>query len=82
MRRFILFLALGLWATASAAWANEPTIEYEQVTELNFDDDTIEGDLTRPDGELVEAKRKVNHTNLIKIRSGFRDQVLESVGEL
>lgn len=73
--------SLLLFASSGAA-ADEPRIEYQKVTELDFEDDTIQGDLTRPDGELVDAKRRVSHTNLIKIREEFRDQVLESVGEL
>jgi len=81
MRRFAFFLAASL-ALASVPAAAQERIEYEKVTELDFDDDTIQGDLTRPDGEFVEAKGRVKHSNLIKVRESFRDQVLESVGEL
>ncbi len=49
---------------------------------INFEDDTIQGDLTKPDGEYVEARKKVNHTNLIRIREEFRDKVLQSVSDL
>ncbi len=49
---------------------------------VNFDDDTIQGDLTRPDGEYVESRRRVEHSNLIKLREEFRERVLRSVGEL
>ena len=60
----------------------QPKIEYEKKTVINFEDDTIEGDLKRPDGEYVEARRKVDHSNLIKIREEFKDKVMQSVGEL
>jgi len=76
----ITFTAL-LLVSATAASAEE-TIEYEKNTVLDFDEDTIQGDLTRPDGELVDAKRRVSHSNLVRVRESFRDQVLESVGEL
>lgn len=76
----ITFTAL-LLASTTAAKAQE-TIEYEKNTVLDFDEDTIQGDLTRPDGELVDAKRRVSHSNLVRVRESFRDQVLESVGEL
>ena len=49
---------------------------------IDFEDDTIEGDLTKPDGEYVEARKKVQHSNLIRIREDFEDKVMESVGEL
>ena len=49
---------------------------------IDFEDDTIEGDLTKPDGEYVEARKKVSHSNLIRIREDFEDKVMQSVGEL
>jgi uncharacterized protein YdeI (BOF family) len=49
---------------------------------IDFEDDTIEGDLTKPDGEYVEARKKVQHSNLIRVRDDFEDKVMQSVGEL
>jgi len=57
-------------------------IEYEKKTVINFDDDTIQGDLTRPDGEYVEARKKVNHSNLIKIREEWKDKVRQAAAEM
>ena len=77
-----LAVALALGITALPAAAQEPTVEYARETVIDFEDDTIQGDLTRPDGEHVDARQRVQHTNLIKVRENFRDEVLESVGEL
>lgn len=75
--------ALLLLPVAARAQAQgEQRVEYARETVINFEDDTIQGDLTRPDGEYVDARQKVHHSNLIKIRENFRDEVLESVGEL
>ena len=60
----------------------EPKVEYEKKTVINFEDDTIEGDLKRPDGEYVEARRRVDHSNLIKIRENWRDKVMQASGDL
>lgn len=60
----------------------EGNVSYKKTTEYSFEDDTIEGDLTKPDGEYVEARKKVKHSNLIKIREEFKDKVMQSVGEL
>ena len=49
---------------------------------IDFEDDTIQGDLSKPDGEYVEARKKVNHSNLIRIREEFHDKVLQSVSDL
>jgi hypothetical protein len=60
----------------------EPRIEYEKKTVINFDDDTIQGDLTRPDGEYVEARKRVNHSNLIRIREDWREKVKQASAEM
>jgi len=80
-------LALFLLAAPGVASAQEtgkpaPRVEYEKKTVINFEDDTIEGDLKRPDGEYVEARRRVSHSNLIQIREDWRDKVMQASDEL
>ncbi|MFL5345149.1 MAG: adventurous gliding motility protein CglF [Hyalangium sp.] len=60
----------------------EGNVRYNKTQTIDFEDDTIEGDLTKPDGEYVEARKKVQHSNLIRIREDFQDKVMQSVGEL
>jgi hypothetical protein len=60
----------------------EGNVRYNKTQTIDFEDDTIEGDLTKPDGEYVEARKKVKHSNLIRIREDFQDKVMQSVGEL
>lgn len=62
--------------------SGDENVRYQKTTTINFEDDTIEGDLTRPDGEYVEARKRVKHSNLIRIREEFKDKVMQSVGEL
>ncbi len=62
--------------------AAKPRIEYEKKTVINFEDDTIEGDLKKPDSEYVDARRKVDHSNLIKLRESWRDKVMQASGDL
>jgi hypothetical protein len=84
MRKW-LFLLLLAGPGAAAAQSQEkpaPRVEYEKKTVINFEDDTIEGDLKRPDGEYVEARRRVNHSNLIKIREDWHDKVMQTSDEL
>lgn len=83
MRQAVLFVLLILLApVAVRAEAPAPKVEYEKKTVINFEDDTIEGDLKRPDGEYVESRRKVDHSNLIKIREEWRDKVMQASGDL
>jgi hypothetical protein len=88
-RRFrtIQFLLAAMLLSSSLGFAQDKAkkagdVQYKKTTEYSFDDDTIEGDLSRPDGEYVEARKQVKHSNLIKIRNEFKDKVMQSVGEL
>lgn len=80
-----LALALG-WALPSVASAQEATagagVVYKKKTVYSFADDTIDGDLTRPDGAYVDSRKRVRHSNLIKIRDNFRGRILRSVSKL
>ncbi len=86
MRHLVLLVMVGSSLTFAqgrkAGGAGGDNVTYKKTTEYAFDDDTIEGDLTKPDGEYVEARNKVKHSNLIKIRDEFKDKVMQSVGEL
>jgi hypothetical protein len=67
-------LALPL-STASAQ-------QYAKKTVINFDDDTIEGDLNRPDGDYLDAMKSRKYQSLIKIRTNFKTEILQSVRKL
>lgn len=83
MRAWIVMAALLFGVVAYAEeGGGEGNVRYNKTTTISFEDDTIEGDLTKPDGEYVEARKKVRHSNLIRIRETFKDQVMESVGEI
>lgn len=92
MRKFMLTCVLFMAAPAFAQDAQgddkaasnpgEGNVRYSKTTTIDFEDDTIEGDLTKPDGEYIEARKKVQHSNLIRVREDFEDKVMQSVGEL
>jgi hypothetical protein len=54
-------------------------VAYKQKTVYDFDDDTVEGDLVRPDGEMVDSRKTAKHSSLIKIRESFIPEMLKSV---
>ncbi len=85
MKHLIALVALALPLAGMAQSKKDapaPKVEYEKKTVINFEDDTIQGDLTRPDGEYVEARKKVQHSNLIKIREDWREKVLLAPDDL
>lgn len=52
------------------------------TTEYNFDDDVVEGDLVRPDGEMALARRRGRQSSLIRVREHFIPEMLKSVEDL
>jgi len=82
LKLLALLALLPSLAYAEGKKSADENVRYAKTTTINFEDDTIEGDLTRPDGEYVEARKRVKHSNLIRIREEFKDKVMESVGEL
>lgn len=87
MRRTVLMLLalaplLGAAQEKADAAPAGAKVEYEKKTVINFEEDTIEGDLKRPDGEYVESRKRVDHSNLIKIRESWHDKVMQSSGDL
>jgi hypothetical protein len=55
---------------------------YKAKTVYDFEDDMVEGDLARPDGELVNSLGKTQHTSLIEIRKDFIPEMLKSLEDV
>jgi len=68
----VIFLAL-------PALAQEGEV---RETTYDFSDDIVEGELVRPDGELIEGSRHDRGSSLITIREHFIDKMIESVEDL
>ena len=56
--------------------ARQPAGQRPRRTVLHFGEDDIRGDITRPDGELVQAPRKVEEQSLVRVRRSFVDRAL------
>lgn len=76
----LLVAALAL--PASAQEEGDPGVQFKKRTVINFEDDTIEGDLKTPDGQYLEVRAKMRHRSLIRIRTEFRREVLGSIADL
>jgi len=68
-------------AAASAGGGDENTT-YKAKTVYDFEDDMVEGDLQRPDGEMVNALSKTQHSSLIEIRKDFIPEMLKSLEDI
>lgn len=52
------------------------------TTTYDFEDDLVSGDLVRPDGELLNVRRRGSRSSLIRIREHFIPEMLKSVENL
>lgn len=73
-------LVVGLLLASTSVEAQEAV--YKKKTVINFEDDTIEGDLKTPDGQYLEVRARNRHRSLIRIRKEFRREVLGSIADL
>jgi hypothetical protein len=90
MKRILFVVAsAALLSGVSPALAQTPaggeaggSVQYKQKTVYDFDDDVVEGDLVRPDGEFVDTRRAAKHSSLIKIRENFIPEMLKSAEDI
>lgn len=54
----------------------------DDATTYDFEDDLVSGDLVRPDGELLNVRRRGRRSSLIRIREHFIPEMLKSVEDL
>jgi len=86
MTRKVMFL-VGLGFVALVLVVSSPARAQgggggSQTTEYSFDDDVVQGDLVRPDGEIQVGRHKGKQSSLIKVRDNFIKEMLKSVEDL
>lgn len=67
----------GLFGALDTARAED--VVYQKHTVVDFGDDTIEGDLSKPDGQYLESRKRLRHQRLIKVREHFKAEILQTV---
>ena len=63
-------------AKPAAADAGGKTKNYD------FSGDNIEGELIKPDGEMVNTRKFAEHTSLIRVRQDFIKEIVKSADNL
>ncbi len=69
-------------AQIDAQGGDGQVFEYKKRTVINFEDDTITGDLKTPDGQYLEIRKKNRWRNLIRVRLDFKREVLGSFSQI
>lgn len=80
MKRFVGILVGAIFVLSVGSVFAQVT--YAEQTEYTFDDDVVEGDLVRPDGELTVVRKKGKQRSLIKVRQHFIPEMLKSVEDI
>jgi len=75
-------LAVPAFAQNAPAGGGAGNTTYKSKTVYDFDDDVVEGDLVRPDGEFVDTRKAAKHSSLIKIRPDFIPEMLKSAEDI
>jgi hypothetical protein len=83
MRIVLTFVALFSISTfAATAFAQSGGVIYEDETSYDFEDEYVDGNVVRPDGELIAGQRHGKDSSLIRIRADFIPEMVRSVEEL
>jgi hypothetical protein len=84
MKTFAMIAVLSLTGVGAAVAqeAGGDNAAYKSKTVYDFEDDNVEGDLQRPDGELVNSINKAQHESLIEIRKDFIPEMLKSLEDI
>jgi len=76
-----------LWS--GAAFASEPKVVqeadktvYQKKTVIDFNDVTLEGELTKPEGSYLLNRKKTKFGSLIRLRNDFMPELQKSVDNL
>jgi hypothetical protein len=81
VRRLVLAVVAAAVLGVAGAAADEAGVRQParpRRTILHFGEDDIRGNITRPDGELVQAPRKVSEPSLLRVRRSFLDRALSA----
>ena len=84
MKRTIGLLALVVMTMiAMPALAQQAEEEAEMVERtIDFSDEVVEGELVRPEGDLIEGQRGREAASLIRVREHFIDKMIQSAEDL
>ena len=73
---------LNLIIITSLSHADEIEVVYKQKTEIDFEAIDIEGQLVKPEGQLVTEREVAVFNPLIRLRMDFDQEISNSVNEI
>ena len=84
MRNLLMSMSLAMALTLGFGLVTTSTASAQEgeATTYDFEDDLVTGDLVRPDGELLNVRRRGRRASLIRVREHFIPEMLKSVENL
>lgn len=82
MKKLLIVGIVGLSGALLAPIAAAQDGAGEAATTYDFEDDLVTGDLVRPDGEMLNVRRRGRRASLIRVREHFIPEMLKSVENL
>lgn len=73
---------LNLLLIATLSHAEETQIVYKQKTEIDFEGVDVEGELVKPEGQLITEREVAQFNPLIKLRYNFNEEMSQSVNDI
>ncbi len=72
----------GVASAADRVIQEEDRVVYKKKTVVDFGDVTVEGELTKPDGQYVLNRKRTKFSSLIRMRDNFLPELQKSVDNL
>ena len=82
MRKLMMTVVMGSLLGLAATLGADRRAFAQDATTYDFEDDLVQGDLVRPDGELLNVRRRGRRASLIRVREHFIPEMLKSVENL
>ncbi len=89
MKRLLAVVAIASFSLTGSAFAGESKViqeadktVYKKKTVIDFNDVTLEGELTKPEGSYLLNRKKTKFGSLIKLRNDFLPELQKSVDNL
>ena len=73
---------INLILLTSLSHAEELEVVYKQKTEIDFEAVDVEGQLVKPEGQLITEREVAQFNPLIKLRYNFNEEMTQSVNQI
>lgn len=73
---------INLLLITTLSFAEEIEVIYKQKTEIDFEGVDVEGQLIKPEGQLISEREIAQFNPLIKLRYNFNEEMTQSVNQI